>query len=200
MLSALLKSELITYRQPTPSALREFEELLNQSRPRTIAELETARVTHELFKADPDAFYAMVLKVPEHIQYVILYTDTLYMTRYFGLLYIAHIKLSKYGFKVTPYHKKAQHFVGAVERLNQLVQPTRPPLSRNAAEFKPASWSIAKKEPAGVLTTSAATNNEPHMHPSLTSSKASMRILKRTLSIVEPHAVNVQTLATSGNE
>ena len=194
MLSALLKSELITYRQPTPSALHEFEELLNQSRPRTAAELETARITHELFKADPDAFYAMVLKVPEHIQYVILYTDTLYMTRYFGLLYIAHIKLSKYGFKVTPYHKKAQHFVGAVERLNQSVQPTRPPLSRNAAEFKPASWSIA--------------NNEPHMNPSLnaslnaslTPSKASMRILKRTLSIVEPHAVNVQTLANSGNE
>lgn len=185
MLSALLKSELITYRQPTVSALQEFEELLNQSRPRTVGELETARAVHELFKADPDAFYAMVLKVPEHVQYVILYTDTLYMTRYFGLLYVAHIKLSKYGFKVTPYHKKAQ-FVGAVERLNQPVQPLRPPLSRNAAEFKPAGWSVARKEPEAV------TNNEP--------SKVSMRILKRTLSIVEPHVINAQTLSTSGNE
>jgi len=193
MLSALLKSELITYRQPTASALHEFEELLNQSRPRTAAELETARVTHELFKADPDAFYAMVLKVPEHVQYVILYTDTLYMTRYFGLLYIAHIKLSKYGFKVTPYHKKTQHFVGAADRLNQPVRPSRPPLSQNAAEFKPAGWSIARKEPDNNSTI----DNEPLLNAS---SKASMRILKRTLSIVDPHAVNVQTLATSGNE
>jgi hypothetical protein len=193
MLSALLKSELITYRQPTASALHEFEELLNQSRPRTAAELETARVTHELFKADPDAFYAMVLKVPEHVQYVILYTDTLYMTRYFGLLYIAHIKLSKYGFKVTPYHKKTQHFVGAADRLNQPVRPSRPPLSQNAAEFKPAGWSIARKE----LDNNSTIDNEPLLNAS---SKASMRILKRTLSIVDPHAVNVQTLATSGNE
>jgi hypothetical protein len=193
MLSALLKSELITYRQPTASALHEFEELLNQSRPRTAAELETARVTHELFKADPDAFYAMVLKVPEHVQYVILYTDTLYMTRYFGLLYIAHIKLSKYGFKVTPYHKKTQHFVGAADRLNQPVRPSRPPLSQNAAEFKPAGWSIVRKEPDNNSTI----DNEPLLNAS---SKASMRILKRTLSIVEPHVINAQTLSTSGNE
>jgi hypothetical protein len=194
MLSALLKSELITYRQPTASALHEFEELLNQSRPRTVAELETARVVHELFKADPDAFYAMVLKVPEHVQYVILYTDTLYMTRYFGLLYIAHIKLSKYGFKVTPYHKKTQHFMGAVERLNQPVRPARPPLSRNAAEFKPAGWSITRVEPEHNSTPAPASSTTS------TPSKASLRILKRTLSIVEPCAVNVQTLATSGNE
>jgi hypothetical protein len=112
------------------------------------------------------------------------------MTRYFGLLYIAHIKLSKYGFKVTPYHKKTQHFMGAVERLNQPVRPARPPLSRNAAEFKPAGWSIARVEPEH--------NSTPA--PASTPSKASLRILKRTLSIVEPCAVNVQTLATSGNE
>ena len=178
-LSALYKSELMTYRQPTVSALREFEELLNQTH-RALDEREMARVTHELFKVDPDAFYAMILKAPENVQYAILYTDTLYMTRFFGLLYIAHIKLTKYGFRVTPYHKKTYTPV-------ELPGPKRPPLSRNAAVFKPAGWSFSNdKAPAH-----ASEDKQP---------QTSLQILKRTLSIVEPNAINTQTLATSGNE
>jgi hypothetical protein len=103
-LAAIWATPLIKDRVVTPESLAQFTDTLNAAQPaRHTAGALVSDLVSDLMN-DPENLYSVILNAPRNAQYIILYTNALYITRYFKLMYLVHLRQSRDGkYHATPY-------------------------------------------------------------------------------------------------
>ena len=138
-LEALWSCKLIKDRLVTPESLAQFEDTLNAAQPaRHTACALVSDLVADLMN-DPENLYSVILNAPRGSQYIILYTNALYITRYFKLMYTVHLRQSRDGkYHASPYRAKASSSPGKFDAQAWQSAPRRnKPLSKHAREFIP---------------------------------------------------------------
>jgi hypothetical protein len=150
-LAVIWSLPLIKDRRVTPESLAQFADALNAAQPaRNTAGALVSDLVADLM-SDPKSLYSVILNAPRSAQYIILYTNALYITRYFKLMYLVHLRQSRDGrYHAVPYQPKSQfnarewqqgaaQVLAAKTRVLPQDPPRDPPrrLSKQAREFVP---------------------------------------------------------------